>query len=82
MNWNGVVTILSGWIIGVIAVWLVGETNWGDTITVGGDLPLSALSFAEMLLVGLVIVSAGSAIFDFKKSFDNSDSAETPKLVP
>lgn len=82
MDWNGVVTLVSGWVVGTLAVWLVGATVWGSTITVGGSQTLNALSVAEKLLVGLVVVSAGSAFYDLKKSFDNTDSASTPRLVP
>jgi len=81
-DWNGVITLLTGWIIGVAAVWLVGATVWGETITVGGTQSLSLLSAPEKLLVGLVVVSAASGLYDLKKSFDNTDSASTPPLVP
>jgi len=81
-DWNGVVTLLAGWVIGIIAVWLVGATDWGSSITVGGTKTLDLLSWAEKVLAGLVVVSTGSAFYDLKKSFDNTDSAHTPVLLP
>lgn len=67
--------------IGFLAVWLVGATTWGSSITVGGTQTLDTLSFVEKLLVGLVVVSTGSAFYDLKRSFDNTDSAATPPIV-
>jgi hypothetical protein len=81
-DWNGVVTLLGGWLVGLAAVWLVGATDWGATITVGGTKTLDMLSVAEKVLAGLVVVSAASTVYDLKKSFDNTDSAQTPSLVP
>ena len=81
-DWNGVVTLLAGWVVGIIAVWLVGATDWGSSITLGGTKTLDALTWAEKILAGLVVVSAGSSFYDLKKSFDNTDSAQTPQLIP
>jgi hypothetical protein len=80
-DWNGVLTLLAGWAIGVLAVWLVGATDWGATITVGGTKTLDLLGWAEKILVGLVVVSAASTVADLRKSFDNSDTATKPHLV-
>jgi hypothetical protein len=80
-DWNGVLTLLAGWAIGVLAVWLVGATDWGATITVGGTKTLDLLGWAEKVLVGLVVVSAASTVADLRKSFDNSDTATKPHLV-
>lgn len=81
-DWNAAVTLVVGWIIGFLAVWLVGATSWASTVTVGGTKTLDQLSFPEILLVGLVVVSVGSTVYDLKKSFDNTDSAATPTLLP
>lgn len=81
-DWNGVVTLLGAWVIGIIAVWLVGATDWAQTVTVGGLKTLDKLSWAEKVLVGLVVTSVGSVVYDLKKSFDNTDTAATPMLVP
>lgn len=80
-DWSAVVTLLGAWLIGIAAVWIVGATDWAQTITVGGLKTLDALSWAEKVLVGLVVMSTGSVVYDLKRSFDNSDSAATPPLV-
>lgn len=81
-EWSAVVTLVAAWVVGVLAVWLVGATSWAETITVGGTETLNTLSFPEKLLVGLVVTSIGSFGYDLKRSFDNTDSAATPPLVP
>lgn len=80
-DWNAAITLVAGWVIGFVAVWLVGATDWGRTITVGGLKTLDLLSVAEKVLVGLVVVSVGSTVYDLKKSFDNTDTATTPTLL-
>jgi hypothetical protein len=81
-DWNAVITLVAGWVIGSLAVFLVGESSWGSTVTVGGTQTLDQLSFIDTLLVGLVVVSVGSAVYDLKKSFDNTDTAAVPTLLP
>ena len=54
----------------------------GCMITVGGTKTLDGLSFPETLLVGSVVTAAGSVVYDLKRSFDGSDSAATPPLLP
>lgn len=80
-NWNAVLTLVSAWVIGFVAVWLFAETRWGDTIVVG-DVALGALNVGELVIVGLVVMAAGSFGYDFKAAVDNTDTAKTPPLVP
>jgi hypothetical protein len=70
-DWNGVLTLLGAWVVGFLAVWLVGSTDWGATISV-----------AEKVLAGLVVASAAATTADLKKAFDGTDTATKPPLVP
>jgi hypothetical protein len=81
-DWNGVLTLLGAWVVGFLAVWLVGSTDWGATITVGGTKTLDMLSVAEKVLAGLVVASAAATTADLKKAFDGTDTATKPPLVP
>lgn len=81
-DWSSVVTLLAAWLIGIAAVWLVGSTDWAQTVTVGGLKTLDKLSWAEKVLVGLVVASTAVFGYDLKRSFDNTDSAATPALLP
>jgi hypothetical protein len=36
---------------------------------------------AAITLLGLMITATGSTVYDFKKAFDNSDSAKQPSLT-
>jgi hypothetical protein len=79
-QWNALLTLVLGWIAGVAAVWLFGATAWGPVVTIG-EKSLDALSFADKMVVGLVVVSTGSALYDLKRAFDGTDSAATPPLT-
>jgi len=80
-EWSSAVTLVLAWVVGVAAVWLFGATAWGAQVNVG-EKSLDLLSFADKLVVGLVVMSAGSTLYDLKRSFDSSDSAATPALIP
>ena len=77
---NGIVTQLSVWAAGVAVVLLVAQTDLATRIAVG-DEPLSALNVWSLLFVGLTIGSTGTLLNDFKKAFDNTDSAHTTSLI-
>jgi hypothetical protein len=80
-DWSSAATLVLAWVVGVAAVWLFGATAWGNQVNVG-EKSLDLLSFPDKLVVGLVVMSAGSTIYDLKRSFDRSDSAATPALIP
>lgn len=79
-DWNGAITMASVWVVVLIAIVVIGDTRWGDTIDLGG-MHVSDLSFGEQLLVALVPASFGIVGFDVKKALDNTDSAKSPALV-
>ncbi len=81
-GWNGVVTIVAGWVIGSVAAWLFGESDIGAGITVPGfSMPLGDLRFADVILVGLVIASGAGAFNEATGAVDRSRSTAKPKLV-
>ena len=77
---NGVVTQLTTWIGGVLAVLLVAQTTWADGIAVG-DRALSVLDIWSQIFAGLTIASGASVVKDFTKSIDNNNSSAIPTLL-
>jgi hypothetical protein len=76
---NGVLSLLLTAALGVLIVWGVAQTQWADEIPIGarnlGDLPLGSL-----VVLGVVISSFASFLYDLKKAIDRSDSASTPRI--
>lgn len=80
---NALITQLTVWVSGVAAVVLARLAD----ITAGIEVPGTGASFGSLdvwsaVFVGLGLSSAGSFLYDFKKSRDNLDSSWTPSLVP
>lgn len=76
---NGALTQLSVWVAGVVAVVLVANTDWSDTL-IFGEIALSDMNFASLVFLGLSVGSVGSVGHEVIKSLDNSDSASKPSL--
>lgn len=79
-NVNGVVTQLVVWVAGVVVILLFAQSDWANTINVGG-LTLAQLNVASQIIAGLVLGSATSAGYDLKKAVDNGQSAAIPTLL-
>ncbi len=77
---NGVLTQLASWIISVLVVLLVAQTDWADGIAVG-DQSLATINLFSLLFVGLAVGSGASFLKDINKSIDNSNSSAIPILV-
>jgi hypothetical protein len=81
-DWNAAITLLSLFVAGVVAVTLAAHASVTEhTIIPGTTVELGTLEFASLLLLGLMITATGSTVYDFKKAFDNSDSAKQPSLT-
>ncbi len=78
---NGMLTQLCSWVAGVLVVLLVAQTDWADGIAIG-DMSLATLGFWSLVFYGLAAGSGASAVKDFFKSVDNSNSSAIPVLVP
>lgn len=76
---NGWLTQLVAWTAGVAAVLLYAKSGFGVVI---GDFNLAHLNIWGQIVIGLNIGSVGSAFNDARKTFDNSNSAAVPVLVP
>ena len=66
------------WVVGVAVTFLLAGTNWADAIVLG-DVGIGNMTWQSLLLVGLSLGSSASALVDFKRAFDNSDSAAVPR---
>lgn len=77
---NGVITQLMAWLTGVGLAFLLGAADMAANWDIGGVI-LSDINAASKILLGLVWGSGASAIVDFKKARDNTDSAAVPPLL-
>lgn len=80
-DWNAIVTQFAVWVAGVFVVFLLAHSDFGHAIDTFGGVPLDLLNGWSLLLVGLTVGSSASVGYDFRRSFDNSDSAAQPSLV-
>ncbi|MGW0331259.1 hypothetical protein ACWD0J_05145 [Streptomyces sp. NPDC003011] len=77
---NGLVSLVLTSVAGVGIVLLFKLTQWADDITFG-DTKMSDLNTLSSIVLGLVISSFGSLLYDYKKAIDNKDDARTPRMV-
>ena len=80
-DWNGVVTLLLGWVAGVAAIQMIRLTDWDKEIKIGA-VSVDKLDFQGQLVLGFVATSVAAVIYDFKKALDGTDTASTPRLGP
>lgn len=78
-DWNAAGTQAIAWLAGVAGVFLFASTTFARTNEIGG-MSFAALGVGDKVFIGLMATSIFSAAYDFKKSFDNNDSAKTPSL--
>lgn len=79
-DWNAVLTMLSVWVAGVVAVLLFAHSDFASLVSVG-SATLASLGTVSQVIIGLSATSLMSVGYDFKKSLDNTDSAKTPSLM-
>lgn len=71
------------WVVAIIIICVAAEAELTETFQLPGlSEPLGELDFASLALIGLMAGSTGSVIYDFKKSFDGTDSSAEPSLFP
>jgi Na+/proline symporter len=77
---NGIITQLSAFVIGVVAVLVVAQSDFAEQVQVGA-FRLSTLGLASQIVVGLVVSSLAGVGVDVVKSIDGTQSAAKPTLV-
>lgn len=81
-DWNLVLTQLAVWVVGILAILLVGAANQFQSLLVPGfEEPLSNFDLSSKVALGWILGSSGSFAFDLKKAIDGTDSAVEPKLL-
>lgn len=80
-DWNGVVTQVLAWAAAFVALVLFAHSAYGGHLVIHG-LRFDHVSWTDQLLAALMIGSAGSVGYDFKKALDQTDSAAVPRLLP
>lgn len=79
-NVNAAITQLVVWVAGLAAVFLYGESQLGNTVTIG-DITLENADTPTKIIVGLSIGAIASAAVDVKKAIDSGDSSKQPPLT-
>lgn len=80
-DWNAVITQCVQWAAATGATFLLAATEWANQIRAFGNQSLADIATPGKIVVGLMVGSAGSFLYDVKKSIDNTDSAAEPKLL-
>lgn len=80
-NVDAVVTQVGVWFAGVVVMLLLATTDFASGVEVGGSI-LGDLNVWSLILIGLSVGSSASVGVDFKKAFDNTDSAAVPIPAP
>lgn len=81
-DWNSVSTQAYTWAIGVLLVFLAGMADITNNLVLfKGVPPLTDINSASKVLLGLMFLSLGSQVYEFKKAFDRQDSAAEPALL-
>lgn len=80
-DWNGVFTLLIVWVAGIAVVFLAAAADVTKTLAIAGFV-LGDINNASRLLLGMMLLSLGAVVNDFKKALDKTDSAAEPALLP
>lgn len=79
-EWNGAITIVTGFVIGVVVVFLASSSGIANDLVING-ITLGNLDNWSKVLVGLVATGLFSSFHDLKSAIDGSVSSSEPKLV-
>lgn len=81
-DWNAAFTLAAVEVSGVVVMLLAAGAKVTETLVLPGTSePIGSLDKASVVLLGLVMTSLSSTIYDFKKAFDSTDSAKQPPLL-
>ncbi len=82
-DWNSVVTQASSWAAGIAIVFLAGAADITAKLVLFPGVPtLSDVNAASKVLLGMMFLSLGSQVYEFKKAIDRNDNAAEPALLP
>lgn len=81
-DWNGVITPLVAWGVGVLVAFVLGESDFGEGIPLGDSgHTFASVNGFSLVLVGFALGSLASKGVDLLKAIDNTDSQSRPSLV-
>lgn len=81
-DWNAVATQAATWVAGVVVVLLGANADAFEALVIPGmEAALGDLNFWSQFLIGLTLTSFISFTYDFRKAFDNTDSAKLPQMT-
>lgn len=76
---NGITTQVTVWIGGVLVVFLCAQTDFASGLNVG-EISLSELNFASLILLGLTVGSGASVAHDYLQARDNTNASAVSHL--
>lgn len=80
-NINSIVTQVVTWTTGVMVVWLATSADITSGLSIFGTT-FGDLNGGSIFLGGLIFSSGASVVYDFQAARDNTDTANTPPLLP
>lgn len=81
-DWNGVITPLVAWGVGVLVAFVLGESDFGEGIPLGDSgQTFSSVNGFSLILVGFALGSLASKGVDLLKAIDGGDSQKRPHLL-
>jgi hypothetical protein len=79
-QWDNAFKILGVWVAFIVVVLLFAESDWAAQVVIG-DISLEAANFWSKVIMGVFLGGSATVVVEFKKAFDNGDSAAKPKLL-
>lgn len=79
-NWDASFKTLAVWCAGVGGVLLAAQTDYASQFDFGG-VTLAAANTWTLIWIGLTLGGSATVVNEFKKAFDNTDSAQKPPLL-
>jgi hypothetical protein len=77
---NGAITQLVVWLSGIAVTLLLRASDFAANFDVGG-VPLASANTGTVILAGLGLGAAASALYDLQNAIDNTSSARKPQLI-
>lgn len=75
-EWKAVVTIVTAWVAGILAILVFVHSAWAAEITLDKVQLDDALSWGDYLIAGFAVSGLAAAFTDYRKARDNTDTAK------